>query len=40
MGWDFLFGSLSNFYELTHLKMALLMTLRVYQSLHMQYFAL
>lgn len=36
MSWDFLFGSLSNFYELTYLKMALLMTLCVSQSLHIE----
>lgn len=43
MCWDFLFTSLSNFYELANLKMdifILLVALCVYQSLHMQHFAL
>lgn len=43
MCWDFLFTSLTNFYKLSYLKMdtfILLMALCVYQSLHMQHFAL
>ena len=43
MCWDFLFTSLSNFYELVYLKtdtFVLQMALCAYQSLHMQHFAL
>lgn len=39
MSWDFSFGSLSNFYELTYLKMALLITLCPYQSLSVSAYA-